>query len=387
MVAILPAMVLMQMHPAHAQQRKSDSLEFERAISSERRDLPFSASARFRLLRGLREGDLPGVRGLLQFMDRRSSADSYGWLAPTERLLAEALLSDTLLIRDLSRLESLLAAARTTERQNPAFNDGLHRHMRDLLRERSEGAIGRFAALEPMASELWFFNLLVNHLYIRGLRAQEDLNGRVEEFARKMPGAPLVRLAETYIWKRYSESDFGAAFSAGYSLGGFDGALGEHFGSFHGPSLAGELYLWKWSFAGNITFGVAEALDEFAAGGERWKKGDAPFINGSLSAGYEFRFGRLAVTPFAGLAMQSVRGDDSAGIESALLPRTRDRVGYELGAIVGYRIPSDIGTHIDLRARFGRTATGLSSYDPGFSGALWYIQFAFALVQRPYDPR
>lgn len=356
-------------------------------IAAERRDLPFAASARLRLLRAEREGDLRGSRDILQFMDRRRSADSYGWLSATERLLAETLLSDTLLVRDLPRMESLLAAARTTERQHPLFNDGLHRHLRDLLRERSDGVTGRFAALEPMASELWFFNLLVNHLSIRGLRAQEELNGRVEEFARKMPGAPLVPLAQEYIWKRYSEADIGAAFSAGYSLGGFDGSLGEHFGSFHGPSLAGELYLWRWTFTGNITFGVADATSAFSAGGEEWSKGDAPFINGALSAGYEFRFGRLAITPLLGLAMQAVRGDDSSGMDGALLPRTHDRVGYELAAIIGYRIPSDIGTHIDLRARFGRTQTGLSSYDPAFSGALWYIQFAFALVQRPYDAK
>ncbi len=386
-MAVVPLLLLVVSLPLCAQQ-EGDSLQFEQAITSERRGMPFAANARMLLARTLRMGEYTGSRALLTFMDRRRASSSNQWLSPTERLLAEVLIADSLLVRDLARLEALLTVARTTDRQNPAFpEDNLHRNLRDMLRERAETVAARFAAWEPMASEAWFFNLLVNHLYIRGLRAQEDLNRKVEEFARTMPDAPLVALAQASIWKRYSESDFGAAFSAGYSLGGFDGSLGDHFNSFHGPLLAGELYLWKLTLSGSITFGVADASRDFVAGGDLWQQGSSPFINTSLCAGYEFRFGRVAITPLAGLAMQSIRGDDSAGVDPTALPRTRDRVGYELGAILGYRIPSDVGPHIDLRARFGRTSTALSTYDPRFSGSLWYVQFAFALVQRPYDAR
>ncbi len=93
------------------------------------------------------------------------------------------------------------------------------------------------------------------------------------------------------------------------------------------------------------------------------------------------------MTPLAGLAGQSVRGDDSAGAGSATLPRTNMRIGYDVGAILGYRIPFDVGPHLDLRVQAGRMATALGDYDPGFSGGLWYLRLGFALVQRPYEGR
>jgi|GEM_PF-1928618 len=368
----------------HAQ-FSSDSLDIERAIAAERSDLSYAGRARMLLLRRLRTDDVGEARRLLGFMDRYRPA---GWLTATERLAAETLIGDSLLIRDTARMEGLLAAARVTERQHLSYHDDLQASLRDLLRGRADAVTARFLAWEPTVGERWFINLLINHLHVRGLRGQEELNSRVDEFARRFPDAPLLPIARQYIRKDYAEVDFGAAFSAGYSLGTFDGSLGEYFDSYHGPVLAGELYLYRITIAGSLNFGVADAVRDFEAGGERWENGESPFLNAALCAGYEFRFGRLAITPLAGLAMQSARGSDSAGIDEPDLPRTRDRVGLEVGALVGYRIlPSDRGTHIDLRVRVGRTWTGLSTYAPEFSGALWYLQFAFALVQRPYDAR
>lgn len=378
--------ILLCSSPLRAQSG-SDSLDIERAISAERKDLSYAGRARMLLLRRLRTSESLAARRLLVFMDARRTGESVNWLTVSERLIAETLIGDSLLIRDTARLERLLATARITEPQNISHTDNLYPALRDLLRGQSDVVTSRFLNWQPTAQEQRFINLLINHLYIRGLRAQEDLNVRVDEFARKMPDALLLPIAQRHIRKEYAEADFGAAFSAGYSLGTFDGALRDIFDFYHGPSLAGELYLYRVTLAGHINFGVAHAEREFIAGGELWERGYASFLNASLCAGHEFRFGRLALTPLAGLAMQSVRGADSSGVDEAGIPRTRDRIGLEIGGIIGYRIPSDQGTHIDLRARIGRTWSGISSYDPKFSGALWYIQFAFALVQRPYDAR
>lgn len=388
----LPAAALLSVlicySPLSAQSR-SDSLDIERAISVERLDIQLSypGRARMLLLRRLRMGESLAARRLHTFMSARVPGESADWLTASEQLIVETLIGDSLLVRDTARLERLLVTAKSTEQQSIFHADNLYHTLRDILRGQADATTARFMSWEPTEQEQRFINLLINHLYIRGLRAQEDLNERVDDFARRMPSAPLLPIAQRHIRKDYAEADFGAAFSAGYSLGTFDGAIRDVFDFYHGPSLAGELYIYRTTIAGHINFGVAHAAQEFTAGGEVWEKGYASFLNASLCAGREFRFGRLAFTPLAGIAMQSVRGADSSGVDEADIPRTRDRVGLEIGGIIGYRIPSDQGTHIDLRARVGRTWSGISSYDPSFSGALWYIQFAFALVQRPYDAR
>lgn len=378
--ALIPAV-------AAAQGAREDSIALERAVRLERSDLPFSGSARMLLLRRLRQGDGGGAALLLGFMARYGSADASPWLSPAERLLAETIIADTLLIRNVPRTTSLLANAAQGPRQSPAFDDRLFERLRDLLRENSDAIALRLDEKGPSQAERVFFNLLVNQLATRGYRAQEEINRRVDAFVGSFPASPLAPLAEMYLKKSYGEADFGAAFMAGYSVGVFDGGLRDRFRLYYGPTLSGELYFRRVTLAGMATFGIADAPQGFSAGGHQWKGGSASFIAMALEAGYEFRFGRLAVTPLAGLAGQSVRGDDSAGAGSATLPRTNMRIGYDVGAILGYRIPFDVGPHLDLRVQAGRMATALGDYDPGFSGGLWYLRLGFALVQRPYEGR
>jgi hypothetical protein len=190
-----------------------------------------------------------------------------------------------------------------------------------------------------------------------------------------------------YIHKNYGEVPIGAAFSAGYATGEFDGELGRRFNYFIGPMLAGELYIHRFTVAAWINFGVAKAPRDFIAGERIWGAGSSTITNITLDLGWEFRFGRLAITPLAGLGIQGMRGIDSHAFEGDEAPRTNDRMGYDVATIIGYRIPFDVGPHIDFRARVGRTATGLHRYDPAFAGSLWYLQLGFALVQRPYRGR
>jgi hypothetical protein len=364
-------------------QSAGDSVALEKSIAAEHPDLPFVASARRRLLRQLHYSDLNGARVSIAFMARRAPA----WLTAAEGLAAEALLADTTLLRDIPHLEMLMAGAASGPKQSPAYDDLLYRSEIDMLRERAEGLQDRFVAASPMADELLFYNLLVNHLYTRGYRAQEKLNARVDDFASRYPASPLAPLAVRYIKLRYAEFPIGLAFTAGYAAGLFSGDIADRYNYFHGPMIGGEVYLWELTVAAWIDFAVAKAPRDFTAGGRLWGAGSSSMVNAAFDAGYEIRLGRLAITPAVGLALQSLRGVAGASGDPADLPRTHDRLGLDLGVIVGYRIPFDLGPHIDFRAKLGRAQTSLSDYDPRFSGALWYVQFAFALVQRPYEGR
>jgi hypothetical protein len=385
--AAIVALILLAIIPCVATaQRASDSAAIDRAIRLERSDLPFAASARMLLLRRLRQGDARGGRSLLVFMGRRPD-DAATWLTARERLLAETIIADTLLVRERERMTSLLATAAISAKQNLAYDDRLFESERDLLRESVDAVAARFDENDPTPAERTFYNLLINQLFTRGYRAQEKINDRVDAFAGAYPASPLVPIAREYLKKAYGETDFGAAFMAGYAFGGFDGGLGRRFDLFYGPSLSGELYLYRITIAGVVTFGNAVAPQPFTAGGEQWLSGSQSFINLALDGGYELRFGRLAITPLLGLAGQAIRGADSAGSDPAALPRTNVRLGYDLGAIIGYRIPFDVGPHLDLRVQGGRAAVSFDGYDPSLSGSLWYIRLGFALIQRPYEGR
>jgi hypothetical protein len=94
------------------------------------------------------------------------------------------------------------------------------------------------------------------------------------------------------------------------------------------------------------------------------------------------RAGRLGITPSIGMAMQSATGAHQT--EAADPPRTDARYGWTGSLGIGYRIPSDIGPHFDLRARVGYIASALGSYDAGLDGGITYLRIGFALVQRPW---
>ncbi len=365
-------------------QEGADSLAFERMIADADGARPFNENARRILARRLVSGDDVGGLALLGFMDRRLSTDPRPWLDPAERLYAHVILADRSLIADTSRLGPLLATADIFGTGAP-YGDGLFRNERDILRRDVEKVAERFDAGGPTNEERRFFNLLLNHLIITGYRAQSALNGSADGFTAGYPTSRYNPLIASYIRKEYSEHDYGVAFSAGYTGGAFGGELGDRFGKFHGAMLSGEIYATRLTFALTLQLCVAASRRDFAAGADFWSAGDASFVNFTLDGGYEFRMGRLALTPLAGLAVQSMRGAEEAPETEA--PRTRSRYGYDLGLLVGYRIPFDLGPHIDLRMKLGRSAAALGDYDAGFTGAAYYAQFGFALVYRPYRGR
>lgn len=318
-------------------------------------------------------------------MDRRSGTDP-GWLTASERLYTLALAADLGSMRDTSAVESLLGRAFAEGEERERGGDDLLRRERAMLRSSSERLFDRFDAQDPSGEERRFFNLLVNHLNISGYRAQARLNDRVEEFAADYPASGYTVAARAYFSKGYFESDFGAAFSAGYGGGAFVGDISDRFGKFNGPVLAGEVYAYRATLAVTLQICVASTPREFTVSSDRWPAGDARFIDLTFDGGYEFRFERLAVTPLVGISLQSLRGAGDAVAEQDL-PTTQNRYGYDIGAMIGYRIPFDLGPHIDLRARLGLSHAALGDYSPDFSGSAYYVQLGFALVQRPYRGR
>jgi hypothetical protein len=370
---------------AQASAQTPDSLFFENLIA-----LPnapqgrFDEGARELLLRKLELGDRGDVAGLIRFVDHRRRTDTLPWISGTERLLAEVLTGEFGVVGEEGRLSSLLAGS--YRRSGATGDDRLLTRERELLRYGLEQVQREFDLLAPGEQDVRFFEVLLNHLLVSGYRGRSRLNDMVDAFAAKYPATWQAALARRYIWQPYSESEFGAAFSAGYGAGWFDRSLGTAFDYFHGPALVAEFYLYRVTLAGMMNIGVAGAPEPFVAGGRNWQRGKSSFINGSLDLGYEIRMGRIGITPLVGLALQSVRGPGDESVPESL-PRTGNRLGLDAALVLGYRIPFDVGPSLDLRIRFGRTMAGLGDYDPRFSGALYSVQLAFALVQRPYRSR
>src|SRR5262249_35932357 len=120
------------------------------------------------------------------------------------------LLADRSLVRDASLLESRFARGALEPRRHAVYSDGLYDAERGLLRDRADLLTARFDEEGAPDDERTFYNLLVNHLIIRGLRAQEELNDRVMQFRRRFPSSPLAPVAEQYIARPYAEAPFGA---------------------------------------------------------------------------------------------------------------------------------------------------------------------------------
>lgn len=366
----------------HAQETgvRADSAATAQAITTAFPGLPFMASARRLLLRDLRSLNRAEARSVLLLVDRTDASALTG----CERLIAETMLGEPALLRDTARLEMMLAEAVPAAGNHPGFNDGMYPALRELLRSQAVAIAAAFDERGPSEAERMFFNLLINHLFVNGLRGREELNTRTDQFAAQYPASPLVPLAERHIHLDYGEVPFGAAFSAGYGVGSFSGELGDRFAYAHGPMLAGELYIREVTVAASFIFGIAHASSPFTAHSVAWPQGNAELTNVAIDLGYEFRSGRLAVTPFAGLGVQNISISSNDGT-MADAPHTGDAIGYDIGVMLGARIPFDVGPHLDFRARLGCTHTALASYDPSFAGTLWYVTIGFALVQRPYQ--
>lgn len=337
--------------------------------------------ARGVLVDRLRSGDLDGIGALLLYM--ASHPEWSGWISPRELLLARVAIGDAHLPRDPALPDLLDQAAHLREKPDARRGDEVLPTAIARVRNGGEEIAARLDRAGMSQEDRRFFLLLMNHLITNGYRARADLNRLVDRFAADYPASTLLPMARTYLRQEYREEDFGLGFSAGYLLGRFIGELSDRFAFLHGPFLSGELYIDRVTLSGTLAFGVARISEGFQAGDDRWVSGGAPAVLGSLLGGYEFRFGLLAVTPMAGLAMQSFRAPTDPQ-SAAPPPGTGNQLGGEIGALLGYRIPFDIGTHIDLRARVGLSTASLSSYDAGFGGAFYYASIGFALVHRPY---
>jgi hypothetical protein len=361
--------------------RRADSLRYEKLIAGSYPDRSFASNARLMLSGKLKAEDAVGAHRLIEFMDHRLSFDGQ-WLTASERLLAETILADTILVADSDHIATLLAGSQRLK-GDPTIDDQLLQREHELLRGDAERITSRFDEHGRSQQERRFFNLLLNHLLVKGYRARAALNELVERFALEYASSWRAEVARSYFIRPYDEADFGAAFSVAYAAGRFDGSLGRLFDAFYGPVLGGEFYLYGGTIAGSLTIGVATAPASFRAGNDIWSAGKSSFLNGSLGAGYELRLGRLAITPTIGLALQSARGPGEES-EPDTLPRTGNRLGLDAAILIGYRIPFDIGPSIDLRIRLGRTSTTIGDYDPQFNGGLYSVQIGLALVQRPY---
>jgi hypothetical protein len=377
---MLPALLAL---PLAASAQTDDPSTLERRIADFRPELPFVESARAFVVEHARRGDSAVTRAAIRLVDERRRGDSVQWLGRYERLAIAVLLPATDIIADSIAIAALFVRDAAGDNGNP-FGDDHASTLRDLVRTTAARVTGRYDDLGPSEEARRFFNLLVNHLHLRGLRGRADLSARAESFASTYPDSWRTRVLRRSIIGEYSEDRFGLAFSAGYRSANVLGGAGERLDYAHGAALSGEAYFDRMTFVVELNVGVANAPATFVAAGDTWRAGDFPYLSGAASVGYELRLNRLAVTPLVGLALHSLRAESDSGEHA---PRTGFRGGLDVAAIVGYRIPFDVGTHIDLRLRGGVATMAMSGYDDVLSGSLLYLQAGFALVYRPYRPQ
>jgi hypothetical protein len=346
-------------------------------------ELPCIESARAFVVESALAGDSALVRGVIALVDERRGRDSAQWLSAYERLAIAVILPATDMLADSVAMARLLAAESAAPNANPFADDHAAR-LREHLIAGATRIAARYDDHQPSEQARRFFNLLLNHLHLRGLRGRSELGARAEAFVADHPDAWRSRLLERHVVGDYREDRFGLAFAAGYRTANVHGNAGELFEYAHGAALSGEAYLDRITAVIELNVGVAHAPSAFTAGGDDWDKGDLPYLAGSIGAGYELRLNRLAVTPLVGVSLHSLREEPGDSLGQA---RTGFRGGFDAAAIIGYRIPFDVGTHIDLRMRVGIATMAMSGYDSRLAGMLVYAQFGFALVHRPYRPR
>lgn len=356
----------------------------ERRIADYRRELPFVESARAFVVDAARRGDSATVRAAMRLVDERRVDEREPWLSPYERLAIAVILPAADIVEDSIALGRLLAADQAAPDARP-FLDEHAETLRDFVRENAQRIAARYDDLDPTEESRRFFNLLLNHLHLRGLRGRSELASRAESFALAYPASWRTTLLRRHVIGEYREDRFGLAFGAGYRSANVLGDAAAKLDYAHGASIAGEAYYDELTVVLELLVGIVNAPAPFDAGGESWPSGDLPMIAGSAVAGYELRLARWSLTPLAGLAMHSFRSERGDAGEEPL--RTGFRAGFDLGAMIGYRVPFDVGTHIDLRLRPGVSFMSMSGYDDRLSGTLLYLQAGFALVYRPYRPR
>lgn len=357
-----------------------DSAAYEEWLAGINRRKPVVANARLVLAESAKRGQWEAAQKLRAFMDHRQNGGP--WLNGPEQLLLLALLADTATLLDPVALDPMLAE--TWAIPGALQPDGVRERLREVLRAGAEAASDRFDANRPTEEERRFFNLLLNHLTVRGYRAQESLNALVGQFAAEYPRSRFLPLARAYIRREYSEQVGGLGIGASYGGGAAVGALGDRFGKVDGLAVELEGYLYQATLSGTIQFLSVSVPNPFTVGQDHWPAGDASMTNATLSLGYEFRQGRFALTPMIGLAATSVQLGDAIGQQPT---STGWGLGFDLSGVADYRIPFDEGPHINLRGRVGYSNGVLAGYDPAFAGGILYLRLGFGLVYRPYVGR
>lgn len=359
----------------------ADSVAYEEWLAGINRRKSVVANARLVLVGYAKRGEWKAANTLRAFMDRRQNDGL--WLNSPERLLLLTLLTDTTALLDPATIDPMLAE--TWIVAGSLQPDGVRERLREILRSGAAAASDRFDGYRPTEEERRFFNLLLNHLTVRGYRAQESLNTLVKQFAAEYPRSRFLPLAQTHIRREYSEQIGGLGIGASYGGGIPVGQFGNRFGKLHGLTVEIEGYLYQATVTGSLQFLSLSVPNQFSVGTDVWPAGDASMINATLNVGYEFRQGRISFTPMLGVAAASVQSGDAVNQQDQAT--TGFGLGFDVSGATDYRIPFDEGPHINLRARAGYSGGALSGYDPTFAGGIFYLRLGFGLVYRPYVGR
>lgn len=359
----------------------ADSVAYEEWLVGINRRKSVVANARLVLVENVKRGQWETAKTLYAFMDRRQNDGL--WLNSPERLLLLTLFADTTTLLDPATLDSMLAE--TWIVLGSLQSDGVRERLREVLRSGATAASDRFDSYRPTEEERRLFNLLLNHLTVRGYRAQESLNTLVHQFATEYPRSRFLPLAQTHIRREYSEQVSGLGIGASYGGGIPVGQLSNRFGKLHGLTVEIEGYLYQATFSGALQFLSLVVPGQFAVAGDLWPAGDASMTNATFSVGYEFRQGRVSCTPMLGVAAALVQSGDAVNQQEQAT--TGFGLGFDFSGVADYRIPFDEGPHINLRVRAGYSGSALSGYDPTFAGGILYLRFGFGLVYRPYVGR
>jgi hypothetical protein len=314
---------------------------------------------------------------VIGFMDRYDNSRG-DWLSSSERLDIAIVRGDLALFRDTTRLDQMLAADLRDRHLAPPYLDSLPSALRKIERDHAPALIAAFDSRGATDIEQRFYAILLNSRVVRGIRAQRGIHELIESLQRDAPASPYTGMARRYLDVEYTDASIGASFFFGYEFGVTSGAIGDRFAQFGAPTLASELYIDQVAITGRIRFAVLTASSGVRAT-STLPAGDASFVGVSIGGGYEFRSGMILVTPYVGIGMNELSFDPTnGGVKSGW------NIGWEFGALISYRIPSDVGPHLDLSLRLARMTPGLGRFDDALSGSIYSIAIGLALVQRPY---
>lgn len=358
-----------------------DSLAWERRLGAEGEPADtVAAVARQMLLGYLRSEDDEALAGLMAFMDDRlgvgSSSDT-PWLEPRERLMVEIARAhpDTVATE---KVGSLLEAAVLQPYIRRSLQDRFTLDLADYLLHYTPRMTLRLKERGASSVQQEFHLLLVNRFSTTGIRARAEVNRQIERFITSNSSSPLAALARRWLVTPYRESDLGGAIAVGWEQGGWSGPIADRLSGASGPSIELEGYIDQVTVVAGFAGATVDVPNGFVTRGDSIAPGTLGVQWARAMIGYEFRIGRTAFLPLAGVAAVGSAREAEEGEE------IEGGATWSAGAQIGYRIlPADVGPHIDLRLRVGATGAGLALDDPALAGVRWSVQIGVAVVARP----